>query len=778
MTSSFNRLIRQFSAFWENSVAKQANLKRSSGDLTGMQWLAEVVLRNVLWLFFHVIYRIRVIGMDNVPREGPALLVCNHVTWLDGFFILLSLRRRIRFLVWTPYTKIPWINWLLKLGRVIPISSEAGPREIIHAMREASNALRNGELVGIFPEAALTRTGFMLPFQRGLEQILKRSPAPIIPTALDRLWGSIFSYQGGKFFWKWPRQVPYPVTVAFGKPLPADSSAPAIRQDVQKLLADCFNMRKNKHKPPHRQFVRMACKHPFWPCLIDGMAHGRKLNYAETLTGATLLARKLRPILRQEEMVGLLLPTTVGGALTNVAVAFLGKTVVNLNYTASKEALMSAIMQCKIRHVVTARAFRSRLPFDLGAEVQLVDLEDLAKKIGKVRKTFTYLSIVCLPGWFVEYWWLRLGKHKSGALASVIFSSGSTGEPKGVMLSHHNIISNVESVCQAIDPPHTDRLLGVLPFFHSFGFTVTLWLPLVIGASVVYYPDPRQAKEIGDLCKQHACTLFVTTPTFLRFFIRRSDKDDFRSLRMLITGAEKLPSNLAKDFADKFGIGPLEGYGTTELSPVASANVRDWEDHGWKQIGSKAGTVGQPLPGVAARVVDPDDWHKPMPHGQPGMLLIYGPNVMVGYLHRPEETKRVIIDGWYVTGDLALIDDDGFIKITDRLSRFSKIAGEMVPHQRIEEEIHRILNTTDRICAVTGVPDEKKGERLVVLHVDLQDQTVGQIHKRLTEGELPNLWLPSPKAFHQVPELPVLGSGKLDLQRVKKMALELSRGGE
>jgi acyl-[acyl-carrier-protein]-phospholipid O-acyltransferase/long-chain-fatty-acid--[acyl-carrier-protein] ligase len=264
----------------------------------------------------------------------------------------------------------------------------------------------------------------------------------------------------------------------------------------------------------------------------------------------------------------------------------------------------------------------------------------------------------------------------------------------------------------------------------------------------------------------------------LRFLVRRCDKDDFRSLRMLITGAEKLPPQLASEFAEKFGIMPLEGYGTTELAPVASANVHDWEDHGWKQIGAKPGTVGQPLPGVAARVVDPDDWHKPLPHGTPGMLLIYGPNVMVGYLHREEETKRVIIDGWYVTGDLAIIDEDGFITITDRLSRFSKIAGEMVPHQLIEEEIHRILNTTERICAVTGIPDEKKGERLVVLHLTLPDLTVGQVHQRLTEGELPKLWLPSVKAFHQVSELPILGSGKLDLQRVKKLALELSHGGD
>jgi acyl-[acyl-carrier-protein]-phospholipid O-acyltransferase/long-chain-fatty-acid--[acyl-carrier-protein] ligase len=695
------------------------------------------------------------------------------MTWLDGFFILTQMKRRIRFLVWTPYTKNPVLSWLLKLGEVIPIAAEAGPRAIVHALREASEALANGEIVGIFPEAALTRIGFLLPFQRGVETLLKKTPVPIIPMCLDRLWGSLLSNQGGKFFWKWPKAWPYPVTIMFGKPLPPDTKIWQLRQEVQRLQVECFKLRRDDHKPAHRQFVRVAARHPFRSCIIDGMPHGKgELNFAKTLTGAILLARYLRPKLEGQPMVGLLLPTTLGGALANVAAALLGKVTVNLNFTASKEAMLSALKQCDIKTVISAKAFRDKTKIDLGPDVQIIDLEDIAKVISPWQRTLTYLKVVCLPGWWTEYVTLGLGGHRGDALATIIFSSGSTGDPKGVMLSHDNIVGNIESALQAFDPVPRDRLLAVLPFFHSFGYTVTLWLPLMVGCSVVYFPDPRQAKEIGELCRHWRCTLFVTTPTFLRFMIRRCEKDDFKSLRLLITGAEKLPRAVAEEFEAKFGVMPMEGYGTTELAPVASVNLPDWKTPVMHQVGHKPGTVGHPIPGVAVKVVDPADCTKVLPPGEVGMLMVYGPNVMQGYLHQPAATAEVLKDGWYVTGDLAKVDEDGFITITDRLSRFSKIAGEMVPHQRIEEEIQHALSTTERICAVTGVPDDRKGERLVVLHVPLHGIDIRQLHERLAKGELPNLWLPGIKSFYQVPEIPILGSGKLDLQRVKQLALE------
>src|SRR5215472_3210452 len=256
-----------------------------------------------------------------------------------------------------------------------------------------------------------------------------------------------------------------------------------------------------------------------------------------------------------------------------------------------------------------------------------------------------------------------------------------------------------------------DVLLGVLPFFHSFGFTVTLWLPAVLGCGVAYHPSPLDLAAISELVREYRVTFLLATPTFLQAYIRRCSPEDFGSLQYVVVGAEKLPERLALAFEDRFGIRPLEGYGATECAPVVAVNTRDFRAPGFRQVGVKRGKIGHPLPGVSVRIVDPDRG-EPLPVGQQGLLLVRGPNVMLGYLGRPEQTAEVLRDGWYVTGDIAALDEDGFLTITDRLSRFSKIGGEMVPHVKIEEKLHELAGVTESTFAVTGVPDGQKGERL------------------------------------------------------------------
>jgi acyl-[acyl-carrier-protein]-phospholipid O-acyltransferase/long-chain-fatty-acid--[acyl-carrier-protein] ligase len=727
-----------------------------------------------LWVLSHTLYKLRVHGSDNVPSQGAALLVCNHVSHIDALLVLAAQKRRIRFVIWAPYLRVPFLRWFLRLGNVIPIDSSAGPRALLQSLRSASEALKQGEVVCIFAEGGITRTGFLMPFHRGFEQIVKRSPAPIIPVCLDNVWGSIFSYYGGRFFWKLPLRLPYPVSVAFGKPMPADSSPIQVRIAVQKLSAESSIARSDQRRPVHRQFVRLAARHPFKTCIIDPNSQTKTIyKYCEVLTGAKILTKKLRPVLGADKLVGLWLPPSVAGAIANISVSFLGKTTVNLNYTSSPEVVQSAIRQCQIRVVLTSRLFTHKVKLEPGPGVELVYLEDFRKEINKWHRLSTLASVLLLPGWLQERV-IGLTGHTIRDLATVIFSSGSTGDPKGVMLSHGNIAANAESMIQAINLRSRDRLLGVLPFFHAFGYTVTLWAPLQLGASACFHVDPRQAKEIGELCKKYACTIFVTTPTFLRFCLRRCEPDDFKTLRILMCGAEKLSVSLAQEVKDRFGVMPLEGYGCTELSPAAVANVPDWEHDGIKQIGSKPGTIGQPIPGVAAKIVDAASFAELLP-GQEGLLLIYGANVMQGYLGRAEQSKEVLHDGWYVTGDIAQFDDDGFITLTDRLSRFSKIGGEMVPHQKVEDQLHDILGTTDRHFVVTGVPDESKGERLVVIHLPLNGTSTGDIVTRLRSRGLPNLWVPRERDFFAVPELPVLGSGKVDLKKIKALAVEKSQ---
>jgi acyl-[acyl-carrier-protein]-phospholipid O-acyltransferase/long-chain-fatty-acid--[acyl-carrier-protein] ligase len=729
-------------------------------------------LRAALWLVTHTVYRIHVFGREHVPETGGALIVCNHVTFLDWLLLMTTLRRPVRFVVFDDHQRSWLWRRVLRWAGAVPIDCSGGPKPVVQSLRRASDALAGGELVCLFAEGSRTRTGLPLPFHRAFEQVMKRSPAPIIPACLDQLWGSAFRYQGGRARWMRPPVIPYPVTVAYGPALPSGSRAVEVRLAIQKLSADRAAARNRHRLPVHRQFVYAAARHRLRPCIIDPLLKQR-LSYARVLAGDWLMSRHLRPILADGAMVGVWLPPGLGGALCNIALALLGKTSVNLNYTSSAEFVGSAAQQCGLRHVLTARRFCDRVPPPLGPDVELVYLDDLRAKVTRWEQVRAYLAALLLPGWVLDRWLLRLGGHGPDDLATVVFSSGSTGEPKGVMLTHGNIAANVGSAIQALGVTEADRALGILPFFHSFGYTVTLWAPLQVGASLAYYPDPRQSKEIGELCRKDRCTVFLATPTFLRFCLRRCEPDDFRTLRILMCGAEKLPPSLAEEFREKFGVQPLEGYGCTELAPVAAANVPDVEVDGARRVGTKSGTIGQPIPGVAARVADPDTLAD-LPPGEEGLLLVYGPNVMRGYLGQEEKTRQVVREGWYVTGDMARFDEDGFVIITGRLSRFAKVGGEMVPLQRIEEELHGILGTCDQVCAVTAVPDEKKGERVVVLYLDLPGSDPRGLSDRLGERGLPNLGLPGERDFYRIEEMPLLGSGKLDLKRLKELALALA----
>jgi acyl-[acyl-carrier-protein]-phospholipid O-acyltransferase/long-chain-fatty-acid--[acyl-carrier-protein] ligase len=468
-------------------------------------------------------------------------------------------------------------------------------------------------------------------------------------------------------------------------------------------------------------------------------------------------------------MVGVLLPPSVPGALVNFAALLAGKVPVNLNYTVSEETLASCIRQCDIKTVITSKAFLGKVK--LKVPCQTILLEELAAYPTFVEKLTAAFALFCPTG-LLE---LSLGREKKVTLddlATVIFSSGSTGEPKGVMLSHYNVGANIEQLEQVFGLGPSDCVLGVLPFFHSFGFTGTLFLPAVVGVGAVYHPNPLDAKTIGPLVNDYAATFLLATPTFLQLYLRGCAPEDFGSLRVVMTGAEKLPDRLAAAFEEHFGIRPLEGYGCTECAPAVAVNTHDFRSAGFRQVGGKRGKIGHPLAGVSVRIVDPDT-RAPQPMGQPGLMLVRGPNVMQGYLGKPEKTAEVLHDGWYTTGDIAAIDEDGFLQITDRLSRFSKIGGEMVPHIKVEERLHELAGVTEQTFVVAGVPDEKKGERLVVLH-KLPDARLQEVLEKLTQTDLPNLWKPRADQFFRVDSFPLLGTGKLDLRKVKDVAAQFA----
>ena len=519
---------------------------------------------------------------------------------------------------------------------------------------------------------------------------------------------------------------------------------------------------------PIRNFLRM-CRRNLRRCKVADSG-GMELTGAGLLLRSLLVKRLLRRevLAGDERMVGLLLPPSVAAVVANAAVLLDRRVPVNLNYTVSAEVLNQCIHRAKIRHVLTSRRVLERFEH-LRPQAEIVYLEDF-----KHRLRWTDKLLAAVGAWLVPVPVLErlLGLDHIGAddLMTVIFTSGSTGDPKGVMLSHRNVGTNVEAFQEAINLRREDVLLGILPFFHSFGYTVPLWAGLMLEPKVVYHFNPLDYHQVGALCRQHRVTLLVSAPTFLRSYVRRVAPEDFASLNLVITGAEKLPPDLADAFEKRFGVRPVEGYGTSELSPVVSVNIPPSRSQHPGRVECKEGTVGRPIPGVQAKVVDLETG-KDLGPGHSGMLLIKGPNVMLGYLDQPEQTAEVIRDGWYITGDLAEIDAEGFIRITGRQSRFSKIGGEMVPHLRVEEVLARVLCLEDdKVClAVTGIPDPRKGERLVVLHTGLP-KPAEEICRELVAAGLPPLWVPSPDSFRQVPEIPLLGSGKLDLRRLRELA--------
>ena len=731
--------------------------------------LPDSLLRLLLWIVTHTLYRLDVEGRENVPARGGALLTPNHISMVDAVLLIASIDRPIRFIMFKGSYEHPLVKPFAKIMGVIPIASDQGPRELIHSLRQATDALKEGELVCIFPEGQMTRIGQMLPFRRGMERIIKGVDVPIIPVNLDGVWGSIFSFAGGRFLWKFPRKIPYLVRVTFGKPLPSTCTSREVRLAVQDLGAEAFARRKKHMQTLPQSFVHTARRHPLRFAMADGQTP--KLNYFAVLARTVLLARRLRKHWQDQEMVGILMPPSIPGALVNLAALLMGKVPVNLNYTASDQTLKACAEQCNLKTVVTARAFLERVKVQPPAEA--IFLEDLVKDPRFSERVSSAVASLLLPAKVLAKFAGCARPPSLDDVATIIFSSGSTGDPKGVVLTHYNIASNVEQLNQVFMLHADDRIMGILPFFHSFGFTGTLCLPAATGVGVVFHPNPLDSRVIGALVNKYAVTLLLATPTFLNAYTRRCTPEDFGSLRFVMAGAEKLPDRISQAFEDQFGIRPLEGYGCTECSPAVTVNTIDFRAASFRQVGAKRGSIGHPLPGITVKIVDPDTL-QPVGVDQPGLLLVRGPNVMRGYLNKPEKTAEVLSDGWYNTGDIARMDEDGFLRVTDRLSRFSKIGGEMVPHIKVEDLLQELAGVAEQTFVVTAVPDEKKGERLIVLHT-LGEQPLLECLEKLGKSDLPALWRPRPDQFLRIEKLPYLGTGKLDLRKSRELALEMTK---
>jgi len=731
--------------------------------------LSRLTVRLCLWLLGHTFYRVEVRGGENLPKSGPALLVCNHIAFIDSFLLGAGVRRSICFLMPRRFYEEPAINWLAKRMGAIPVSATDPPLERVRADKAAQDHLRSGELVCLFAECALMRDGDLPRFAPTLEALTRGLSVPVIPVHIDREWGNIFGFDQERFFFRWPRRIPYRVTIDFGAALPASATAFQVRQVLALQAAETAMRRDGVQQPLPAAFLDCARRN--WRRFAMADSAGRELTFGKALIGALLFRRFVLKRCPGEKMVGVLLPPSAPTAVVNLGITLAGRVAVNLNYTAPMQAMNAAIARCGIKTIFTSEKLLER--FDIPKRPGMILMEEAAETFSKVDK-LVWAAIARLAPVGLLRRVLIPREVTLDSLATVVFSSGSTGTPKGVMLTHRNIITNVEGMLQTINVDRNDCLLGVLPFFHSFGFTVGLWLPAVAGFGVVFHTNPLEARTIGELCRKYRVTLIIGTPTFVWEYVRRLERADLASVRVAIVGAEKMRLELAEAFWEKFHLDLAQGYGCTETSPVVSVETAGRRRQ--SQMGSvEPGSVGRPMPGIAVRVVHPETFETLGP-GQEGMLLVKGPCVMAGYLDEPEKTRQAIWeDGWYITGDVAQLDEDGFIMITDRLSRFSKIAGEMVSHVHLEEALHQALGSLEQRLVVTSVSDDQKGERFVVLHLDL-GLDVEELLKRVRYSGLPPLWVPRREHFYQVESLPVMGSGKLDLKLVKQTAQKLTAG--
>jgi acyl-[acyl-carrier-protein]-phospholipid O-acyltransferase/long-chain-fatty-acid--[acyl-carrier-protein] ligase len=732
-----------------------------------LPFLLELIAATIV----RILYRVRLRGAENFPATGGVLLISNHISYVDVCVLQIACPRPIRYLGHHGLRTHWFFDWCFRMSGAIPISAQHST----FGIREAVKALKRGEVVCVCPEGHISRTGQLMEIKKGFEVIARSAGAPVIAAAVDGLWGSVFSFAGNKYLWKSPRLTPTPVFVQFGQPVPpALATAAWARRELLDLGCLAFHERPVLRRHLGRECVRTLAKQPRHVLVIDRTAERRPVNCGQLLAAGAALSRRIRATI-PEKRVGIVLPPGAGAFIANLAVICAGKIPVNLNFTAGRSTVEKSLAIGEIKTVISADAMRAKVPNFPWPE-RTLDLRAEIAAMGGKRAILPWLVAV----WLLPNQWIPtlLGLPTVGDNneAGLLFTSGSSGEPKGVVLTHRNILANCDQISSLSILPKSCMLVGCLPVFHSFGFTVTLWYPMLRGCRVVTVPSPLETRRIVDAIRDEQATVLLGAPTFVRPILKKAHPGELRSLDLVVTGAEKLPDDLHRRFLELYHIEILQGYGLTETTPATNIN----QPHppivtstGEPQTGNKPGAVGRLMPGMTARIVHPETGAE-LPFTEVGVILFKGANVFSHYLNDPEKTRVAFRDGWFVTGDLGRFDDDGFLYIEGRLSRFSKIGGEMVPHGTIEQKIEEVMawDQGDGLTfAVMGVPDELKGEALVLLTT--KEISSDELRGKLLGAGLPALWVP--KLIQRVEKIPILGTGKTDLKACRDLALQVTR---
>lgn len=709
---------------------------------------------------------IPVLGREHVP-SGGVLIIPSQLSHLD----LLHLERVLegRRLVWLvdqnaalhPLLKAHVLGENVNALEIVPRSTDP------EALRKAIQAeVKQGAAVIYLPQNASAQPATLTLVPGEKLDLLMQASVPVLPLYVFHTNDLAMAVE--------PRRPEGDAAFAFGPVLNGDAATVAGYQEaLMRLAEETVSKAPFFNKNLAYALIQGMKKFGSRSVVIDGK-DGHTWRFDKLLAAAIVLSGHVKTATKKER-VGIILPPGFAAVIANLAVIFAGKVPVNLNFTAGRSSVESAIKQADLDHYLTADLFVRKLQtFPWPPNKQLTFLERLLPQL-KGATTRWFLLAKVLPASVIAS---MLGIPKKGGdkEALLLFTSGSSGEPKGVALTHRNLMANVCQFGSRLNLKTSDKILGCLPLFHSFGCTVTLFYPLIEGLSVVMYPNPIETKKLAELVQQHRVTLMIATPTFLRGYLKGVNAEMLASLKLVVTGAEKLPKAVAEAFEARFGKKVYEGYGLTETSPASNVNLPDPDADSEGAPFSPSyrfGSVGQLLPGMAVRITDPET-DEPLSVHQSGMVWFKGPNVFTGYLKNPKKSEEVLRDGWFRTGDIGRMDSDGFLYIEGRISRFSKVGGEMVPHETVEEALVKALNLeseSTRRIAVVGVPDAEKGEAIVLLTTlpgGSAQQEILDLRYKLIDRGMPPLWIP--KKMVRVQEIPTLASGKLDVKTCEKLA--------
>ncbi len=724
-----------------------------------------------------LLYRRRTFGEGNIPATGGCIIISNHVSYADVVCMGLACPRPLRYVSWSGLQKHFLLRLIMRAMHTIPIS----PENAKDGMKAAVNAAKAGEVVCIFPEGCMTRNGSMQPFLGGFQLVARKADVPVVPAYIDGLWYSVFSYRRQKFFWKKPRLSRLPVSIIFGTPFKmgkkdGEKTYQQTRSIVLELGVKLFSAREELNKHLASVLTEACARKPFHTAIIDRSLGRRTMSRGILFAASMCLAHSFKAKLK-EHRIGLVLPPGLAGMVANYACTLAGKIPVNLNFTLGRAQLESCLQRAEIKTVVTVGAMKKQLNDrfpDFPWPNNQIDILDEIKALPKLKLLGIFAMTALLPAAVLKKIF-SIPTVGGNSEATVLFTSGSSGMPKGAVISHKNILANCAQINDYDVLPPATRLLGNLPIFHSFGYTIQLWYaPTQDDVLAVSTPSPLDFAKNLQVIREERCTVLLSTPTFLRNYLKKAPPEYLATVQLVVAGAEKTPAGFAEAWEEKFCLAPtryLEGYGMTEASPVVAVNKPDVLEKVTNTVhpGMKRGSVGVLFPGMNAKVCHTETGEI-LPYDQSGMLYLKGPNIFEGYLNDAGTPVPVTdAEGWYESGDIVEMDKYGFISIKGRLSRFSKIGGEMVPHGSVEEAIQEILNLTGETLqfAVSGRPDKQKGEALVLV-TTIEDLDLQALGRRLADAGFPNLWIP--REVKVISEIPVLGTGKLDIKALSDIA--------